>query len=144
IDRLHTTAESHDRVMVLEVMGRDAGFIALHAGVAGTADSNTAPADASSGRTINVTLKFASDSWVEVYDANGAKLFYDIGAASSSHKLTGIPPLRVTFGNAPGVRIEVNGKRARVPANAVENDTAQFTINRSGRLVRASGPGDGG
>jgi phosphofructokinase-like protein len=38
IDRLHTTAESHDRVMVLEVMGRDAGFIALHAGVAGMAD----------------------------------------------------------------------------------------------------------
>jgi ATP-dependent phosphofructokinase / diphosphate-dependent phosphofructokinase len=38
IDKLHTTAESHDRVMVLEVMGRDAGFIALYAGVAGTAD----------------------------------------------------------------------------------------------------------
>ncbi|HEX5580284.1 MAG TPA: ATP-dependent 6-phosphofructokinase [Gemmatimonadaceae bacterium] len=38
IDKLHTTAESHDRVMVLEVMGRHAGFIALHAGVAGTAD----------------------------------------------------------------------------------------------------------
>jgi len=38
IDKLHTTAESHDRVMVLEVMGRHAGFIALHAGLAGTAD----------------------------------------------------------------------------------------------------------
>jgi 6-phosphofructokinase 1 len=38
IDKLHTTAESHDRVLVLEVMGRHAGFIALHAGVAGTAD----------------------------------------------------------------------------------------------------------
>jgi 6-phosphofructokinase 1 len=38
IDRLHTTAESHHRVMVLEVMGRDAGFIALHSGVAGGAD----------------------------------------------------------------------------------------------------------
>jgi phosphofructokinase-like protein len=38
IDKLHTTAESHDRVMVLEVMGRDAGFIALHAGLAGSAD----------------------------------------------------------------------------------------------------------
>jgi 6-phosphofructokinase 1 len=38
IDRLHTTAESHHRVMVLEVMGRDAGFIALHAGVSGGAD----------------------------------------------------------------------------------------------------------
>src|SRR3712207_2334068 len=38
IDRLHTTAESHDRVIVMEVMGREAGFIALHAGLAGTAD----------------------------------------------------------------------------------------------------------
>ena len=38
IDRLHTTAESHDRVIVMEVMGRDSGFIALHAGLAGTAD----------------------------------------------------------------------------------------------------------
>ena len=38
IDRLHTTAESHDRVLVLEVMGRDSGFIALHSGLAGTAD----------------------------------------------------------------------------------------------------------
>jgi 6-phosphofructokinase 1 len=37
-DKLHTTAESHHRVMVLELMGRDAGFIALHAGVAGDAD----------------------------------------------------------------------------------------------------------
>ncbi|MES2178107.1 MAG: ATP-dependent 6-phosphofructokinase [Gemmatimonadota bacterium] len=38
IDKLHTTAESHDRVIVMEVMGRDAGFIALHSGVAGSAD----------------------------------------------------------------------------------------------------------
>jgi phosphofructokinase-like protein len=38
IDRLHTTAESHNRVMVVEVMGRHAGWIALHSGVAGGAD----------------------------------------------------------------------------------------------------------
>jgi phosphofructokinase-like protein len=38
LDRLHTTAESHHRVMVIELMGRDAGFIALHAGVSGGAD----------------------------------------------------------------------------------------------------------
>ena len=38
VDRLHTTAESHDRVMILEVMGRDAGWIALHSGIAGGAD----------------------------------------------------------------------------------------------------------
>ncbi|HSO97063.1 MAG TPA: 6-phosphofructokinase [Acidimicrobiia bacterium] len=38
IDRLHTTAESHDRVMVVEVMGRHAGWLALSAGIAGGAD----------------------------------------------------------------------------------------------------------
>ena len=38
VDRLHTTAESHHRVMALEVMGRYAGWIALHSGVAGGAD----------------------------------------------------------------------------------------------------------
>lgn len=38
IDRLHTTAESHHRIMVVEVMGRHAGWIALHAGLAGGAD----------------------------------------------------------------------------------------------------------
>lgn len=38
IDRLHTTAESHHRIMVVEVMGRHAGWIAVHAGMAGGAD----------------------------------------------------------------------------------------------------------
>ena len=38
LDRLHTTAAGHDRVMVLEVMGRDAGWIALHSGLGGGAD----------------------------------------------------------------------------------------------------------
>jgi 6-phosphofructokinase 1 len=38
IDRLHTTAESHNRILVVEVMGRTAGWIALHSGLAGGAD----------------------------------------------------------------------------------------------------------
>jgi len=43
IDRLHTTAESHNRVMVVEVMGRHAGWIATHAGMAGGADAILVP-----------------------------------------------------------------------------------------------------
>src|SRR5688572_32069967 len=38
VDRLHTTAESHHRVLIVEVMGRHAGWIALHAGIAGGAN----------------------------------------------------------------------------------------------------------
>jgi 6-phosphofructokinase 1 len=43
IDRLHTTAQSHDRVMVVEVMGRNAGWIALYGGLAGGADGILIP-----------------------------------------------------------------------------------------------------
>ncbi len=43
IDRLHTTAESHNRVMVVEVMGRHAGWIATYAGIAGGADAILVP-----------------------------------------------------------------------------------------------------
>jgi ATP-dependent phosphofructokinase / diphosphate-dependent phosphofructokinase len=43
IDRLHTTAESHNRLMLVEVMGRSAGWIALHAGLAGGADAILIP-----------------------------------------------------------------------------------------------------
>ncbi len=43
LDRLHTTASSHHRIMVLEVMGRYAGWIALHAGIAGGADAILIP-----------------------------------------------------------------------------------------------------
>ena len=43
IDRLHTTAEAHKRIIVVEVMGRYAGWIALYAGVAGGADAILIP-----------------------------------------------------------------------------------------------------
>jgi ATP-dependent phosphofructokinase / diphosphate-dependent phosphofructokinase len=43
IDRLHTTARSHERIMVVEVMGRYVGWIALHSGVAGRADAILIP-----------------------------------------------------------------------------------------------------
>src|SRR5437870_2946076 len=43
IDRLHTTAEAHRRILVVEVMGRNAGWIALHSGVAGGADAIPIP-----------------------------------------------------------------------------------------------------
>src|ERR1019366_469926 len=43
LDKLHTTAESHRRVLVVEVMGRHAGWIALHSGIAGGADAILIP-----------------------------------------------------------------------------------------------------
>ena len=111
---------------------------------AGAAAASAATPPARTGKAMEVTLRFAADSWVEVYDANGEKLFYDVGTADSSRTVSGTPPFRVHVANAPGVTLDVNGKRAAVPANALKGDEAQFTINRSGRIVRAVPPGDGG
>ena len=108
---------------------------------AGTA---TPSSTAARGKPMEVTLRFSADSWVEVYDANGQKLFYDVGSASSSHTVSGTPPFRVTVANAPGVSLDVNGKSTAVPANAVKGDEAQFLINRAGRIVRAPPKADGG
>jgi cytoskeleton protein RodZ len=106
--------------------------------LAATTPTDTAPPEPQQRlKSIDVTLKFAADSWAEVYDADGQRLFYDIGSANSSHAVTGTPPLRVVLGNAPGVTVNINGRAAKVPASAVQNDSAQFTINRSGRIVRA-------
>ncbi len=55
IDRLHTTAESHDRVMVVEVMGRHAGWIAAYSGIAGGADYILIP-------EISINLEEVCDS----------------------------------------------------------------------------------
>ena len=57
IDRLHTTAESHDRVMVVEVMGRHVGWIATHAGIAGGADAILIPEQPRSVDEVCATIR---------------------------------------------------------------------------------------
>lgn len=100
------------------------------------ASQSAVPAQVAPAQRMDVRLEFSADSWVEVYDAAGERLFFGTGSAESSRTLTGTPPLRVVLGNAPGVSLDVNGKPADVPANLVRNHVAQFVIDRSGRIVR--------
>lgn len=57
IDRVHTTAEAHNRVMVVEVMGRDAGWIAIHSGVAGGADVILIPEEPFDIERVSETIR---------------------------------------------------------------------------------------
>lgn len=57
IDRLHTTAESHHRVMIVEVMGRHAGWIATYAGIAGGADAVLTPEEVWDIRDLCTIIK---------------------------------------------------------------------------------------
>jgi cytoskeleton protein RodZ len=93
---------------------------------------------------MEVKLRFSADSWVEIFDSNGGRLFANVGTTNSVRTVRGTPPLRVTFGNAPGVSFDVDGKPAELPANVLRNEVAQFTIDRSGRIVRARPQADGG
>jgi phosphofructokinase-like protein len=83
IDRLHTTAESHNRVMVVEVMGRHAGWIALHSGMAGGADVILIPEKPFDLNEVCETLKkrhARGKSFSIVCCAEGAKLKEDPNA----------------------------------------------------------------
>jgi cytoskeleton protein RodZ len=101
-------------------------------------------AHATTPRETQVTLHYAADSWTEVYDASGQKLFYDVGAASSVHTIKGLAPLRIVLGNAPGVSVEVDGKPARTTKMMRADGSAEFSINRAGRATPVAPAPDGG
>jgi cytoskeleton protein RodZ len=88
-------------------------------------------------RPTQLTLHFSADSWVEVYDAHGERLLYDVGAADSVRSVSGAAPLRVVLGNAPGVALEVNGRAAALPGNLKPDSVLQFVVSRTGRLAPA-------
>ena len=78
LGRLHTTAESHHRVMVVEVMGRSAGWIALHAGIAGSADAILIP-------EIPYTLSRVVDK-IKAREAAGKKFSIVVVTEGASEK----------------------------------------------------------
>src|SRR6267378_4272256 len=82
LDRLHTTAESHERVMILEVMGRNTGWIALHSGLAGGADVILIP-------EIPFTMQSVADR-IRARDAAGSNFSIVVaaeGAIETGHDL---------------------------------------------------------
>jgi 6-phosphofructokinase 1 len=106
IDRVHTTAEAHNRVIVVEVMGRDAGWIALYSGIAGGADVILIPekpfdidevaellrARHARGRYFSIVVaaegaKFANETDVQ----HGSAIVQDLGKDEFGHvRLGGI------------------------------------------------------
>ena len=99
LDRLHTTAASHDRVLILEVMGRDTGWIALHSGVAGSADLILIPEIPFSYESLvkKIYAREKSGSrFTNIVVAEGAKemgksaIYQDKGDIKSAPRLGGI------------------------------------------------------
>jgi 6-phosphofructokinase 1 len=82
IDRLHTTAQSHDRIMVVEVMGRNTGWIAAYAGIAGGADCIVIPEQTTTVEEVcrDVTRRHdRGKNFSIIVVAEGAKLAFASG-----------------------------------------------------------------
>jgi cytoskeleton protein RodZ len=88
-------------------------------------------------RETRLRLDLTNDSWIEIYDSQGQKLFYDVASAGSVQTVSGRGPLRVVLGNSAGVVVEVDGQSREIPANAADGEGARFVVNRSGSLSRA-------
>jgi len=88
-------------------------------------------------RVMRLTLELSGESWVEVYDSRGERLYYDVASAGSVQSLEGRAPLRVVLGNAAGVSVLVDGQSREIPSSAVSGEGARFVVNRSGSLSRA-------
>jgi 6-phosphofructokinase 1 len=100
IDRLHTTAESHGRIMVLEVMGRYAGWIALESGIAGGADTILIPEVPYNLESVAKKIeqrKNMGKNFSIIVVAEGAK---PIGGSLSIQKVIGDSPDSIRLGGA--------------------------------------------
>ncbi len=83
LDRLHSTAQSHDRVMVVEVMGRNAGWIAVHSAIAGGADGVLVPEVDTTVEEIAATIRARHERGKDfsiIVVSEGARLCYASGA----------------------------------------------------------------
>jgi 6-phosphofructokinase 1 len=129
IDRLHSTAEAHKRIMVVEVMGRNAGWIALHAGVAGGADIILIP-----------ELPYDIDKVVEqvkARDTFGAKFTIIVVAEGATRK----DGRRTVVEEAKGSKLErLGGVAARlaVDLEALSGKEARYVV--LGHLQRGGTP----
>ena len=135
IDRIHTTAESHNRVMVVEVMGRHSGWIALHAGLAGGADMILIPEQKYTVEEVVNTIRKRHERGKDfsiVVVAEGVQLVSEEGGADEYVVSEGG---RDEFGH---VKL---GGIGQLVANAVEEATSYETrVTVLGHLQRGGTP----
>ena len=115
-----------------ESMG-SSGVAQPSAGGAATAQSPTGDASAPVPGQVALQMRFAVDSWVEVYDASGKAVLYDLGRAGSERVVSGRPPMNVTLGNAPSVTLRINGKPTAIP-KPTAGTVSRFNVAADGSL----------
>jgi cytoskeleton protein RodZ len=105
----------------------------------GAAASAAAEPDATAGAGhARLRLSFSADSWVDVHDAAGRRVFAGNGRANSVKTVAGIAPMRVYLGFASGVQLEINDRTVAIGPQFVAGDVARFEAGADGVLRRDS------
>ena len=99
--------------------------------VAEIGEPGNAAGDAPIAAGLRMTLSYAGDCWTEITDANGRRLFFDLGTSGRRVVLSGEAPFNVLFGNADNVSIQVNGLPFTIPVADRSGLTARLTISGS-------------
>jgi cytoskeleton protein RodZ len=107
------------------------GIPAAAVGAAGTMD-----ADTSGYGRARLRMSFSADSWVDVHDAAGRRVFAGSGRANSVKTIAGAAPLRVYLGFASGVQLEINNHAVAIGRQFVSGDVARFEAGADGVLRR--------
>ena len=123
------------------------GAHSVAAAAGGTGDSvGAGAADAAPGvGHARLRLSFSADSWVDVHDASGRRLFAGRGRANSVKTIAGAAPMKVYLGFASGVQLEVNSRVVAIGPQFVSGDVAHFEAGADGVLrrdVHATAAGD--
>jgi cytoskeleton protein RodZ len=82
----------------------------------------------------------SAESWVEVYDAAGKRVFFDLVRRGNRIAVQGAAPLRVLLGRADVTAMELDGRDVTIPSEFMYNGTAHFTIDPEGKLTRVVKP----
>jgi cytoskeleton protein RodZ len=83
-------------------------------------------------------LSFSADSWVDVHDAAGRRVFAGNGRANSVKTIAGVAPMRVYLGFASGVQLEINNRAVAIGPQFWAGDVARFEAGADGVLRRDS------
>jgi cytoskeleton protein RodZ len=105
----------------------------------GTRAAPSPPPDAMAGMgRAHLRLSFSADSWVDVHDAAGRRVFAGNGHANSVKTIAGIAPMRVYLGFASGVQLEINNRAVAIGPQFLAGDVARFEAGADGVLRRDS------
>jgi cytoskeleton protein RodZ len=102
-----------------------------------TTPSSPSEPDATAGMgRARLRLSFSADSWVDVHDAAGRRVFAGNGRANSVKTVAGIAPMRVYLGFASGVQLEINNRAVAILPQFLAGDVARFEAGADGVLRR--------